>query len=231
LNENPVLDREDAIEKRDHVNVMGSDQDGRSAIVGRFAQELEDCSTALGIHMGRRLIRDDKPGFSDESSDERDALLLTGRELGRSFLAFAVQVDASEPRLAVAAGLSKRHACQDELHRGILHGGVSGHEVVGVDQCPYVLEAEVGRCIGRERREVRAVEDDAAALWDEQSAREAQERRLPGPAGSIHGCDLAGLDLERDSFDSADGLSVNLVMSNDVAKLQAHDPLSRCGSS
>lgn len=76
-----VLDREDAIAGLGDARVVGDEDHGEATGALFFKEEFEDARTCGRVQVAGGLIGDENRWVEEQCAGDRDALLLTAREL------------------------------------------------------------------------------------------------------------------------------------------------------
>ena len=152
----------------------------------------KNIGTALGIEHRCRLVEHEIRGLHRERPGEREPLLLAAGEQVRLARLEPGQADrrkrvrdttadhiAREPEVLGPERHVVLDRCRDDLVVGVLK-----HDP---DQFAQLADA---RLVGRRD----AVDRDGARLWQQDTVREARERRLAGTVGAQHGDLRAGRD-------------------------------------
>ena len=147
-----------------------------------------------------------------ERARDRDALLLTARELLRQTIVHAFERDEAQELAAALDALGGRHAPDPQRELDVV---ADRH----VAEQRVVLEHEPDLALAGVRvRHVAAVQRDAAVIDLGQAGDRAQQRALAAAARSEQHEKLAVLDVERDVVD--DGLV--LIALGDLVEDDGH---------
>ena len=189
----------DAVAHRERLLLVVRDEDERDAerLLERLELDLQILAQA-GVERAERLVEQQHARPQHERAGQRDALLLTAREL---------------PGLAllVAGELHERERLADGL-RALRLGDLlvleAERDVVGdveVREQRVALEHRVDVAAVRRRlRDVLAVEQDAPARRPLEARDHAQRRRLAAARRPDHREELAGRHVEVDAVDGDD---------------------------
>src|SRR6266542_2225937 len=178
LDDQAVVEEEDAVGDRRGTWVVSDHHGGLAVRVDRVAHELEDLPAGLGVEVAGGLIGEDDRRLAHESTSDRNALLLTARELGRSVFATVLEADL-------------RHQLVDPRFVGLLAGNRERQEDVllrrehGQEVEELEHEADVAAA---ELRQVRIVQLRDRRPRDAQLTRS----RLVQPGEDVHQRGLAG---------------------------------------
>ena len=189
---------------------MGDVDVGEVELVLQLQHQLQDLGPHAHVEHRDRLVGDQDVRLQDDCPGQRDALLLTAREVSWVLaheLAGRREADPLERGDDLGLGRLRVVGHVVELE-GVKHGGADRHR--RVERCMGVLEddleslAELAEALLLEAGDLLAVEDDRAALGLDQAQKRAAERRLAGAGLADHAEDLAAADVERGVVDGLD---------------------------
>ena len=148
------------------------DADGALNLADRTPELLAD----LRVERTERLVEQQHARLVRQGACERDALLLTARELARQPLVVALERHEPEQLGAPAAALAAPHAARAQRELDVVgHGHVAEQRVVLEDEADLALpRADV--------RDVAAMQHDAAVI-DRCQARDGAQQRALAAAG------------------------------------------------
>ena len=174
----PLRVRRDVVLVRDH--------DDGDALVRKLGEEVHYLDGALRVEVSGRLVREYDGRIVHERPGDRDALLLSARELrGRVRLA-PLEPDALEQlhgaRLALAAG-EAAHVEVRKLH--VLERARPRQEVEVLEDEAELHAADLRKLRARTRRDLDSVEEVRALRRHVEAAEDVEHRRLAG-AGRAH---------------------------------------------
>jgi hypothetical protein len=103
---NPAIrHRDDAIAKRINPAIVSDHNHSAIRLHGHLANHLHHRAAVGRIQRGGRLISDQQAWFVNESPSDRDALLLTARELARVRFQAAAQTNCHQQLRGLGHGL------------------------------------------------------------------------------------------------------------------------------
>src|SRR4051812_20530270 len=180
------------------VDVVGDDQEGGVDLGVQVDDQLVEERGADRVETGVRLVEEHDLGVEDQGAGQTGPLAHAAGDLARQLVLGADQTcevellhdDLADLRLALLGVLAEREGdVVVEVHRAE-HGAV-------LEQHPEQLADLVELLLGT-RRDVDALDHDAALVRLEQADDGLEEDGLAGPGRAEHDADLAGRDGEGD---------------------------------
>ena len=183
--------------------VRDVDKGNAEFVVHRLEFELH-LLAHLEVERAERLIEEQDLRLVDKRAGDGDTLLLAARKRrDRAFLK-ALQVHQFQDFLDLAADLFLRRLLLLEAERDVL-------EDVHVREQRIPLEDRVDRpFVGRQRRDVLAVQQDVPFCRHLKAGDHSERRRLPAPGGAEEGDELAALHLEVEVVDRLEAVFKDL---------------------
>ena len=135
----------------------------RSVWTASSAHQFHDPAPRLAVERAGRFVTNDQAWLVDERARNRDALLLSAREIDRQRLRHApIQADAIQNIVGRGDGGPPRRAVDDERRGHILGGGQGWDQIEGLEDKADVPAAEARRLV-RPHLLVVVLEDGAVA--------------------------------------------------------------------
>jgi hypothetical protein len=128
-------------------------------------------------------------------------LLLPPGKGARTSVLQSPEANVLEERRDLLSPFLPIHAPQHEGELGVLHRREDGKEVVGLEDEPDALQAELGPLALRHGAHLAAVHPDLAPCGIGESADEVHQGGLPRTRRTAEGRELPGLDGEGDVLD------------------------------
>ena len=163
---------------------MGDD-DHRHSRLGEIAQDDEHLSDELRVEGRRDLVEEDDARLHHQRAGDRDALLLTPRELVWVLLGLLLEADSRQELERAGIGLAAGHvadAARGERH--VVDRLQVGKEIELLEDDPDPLP-DLGD-LDSLGGDLLALEPDAPAVDRLEQVDAAQERALPAPARADH---------------------------------------------
>ncbi len=205
----------DAVRHAERFFLVVRDHDRRDAdraldVADRAAQLLAD----LRVERTERLVEQQHARLMRESARQRDALLLTARELARQSLVVALERHELQQLGAPSAPLRPADATRAQRELDVVgHGHVAEQRVVLKDDADLAL-------LRAEARDVAAMQHDAAVIDRREARDRAQQRALAAARGSEQNEQLAVGDVDRHVVD---GRRVAVLLGN-LLEQNRHGP-------
>ncbi|MCX7363257.1 MAG: hypothetical protein NTV97_15570 [Alphaproteobacteria bacterium] len=214
----------------DHAEVVADQDDGGAEVAVQPAQQVEDLRLDRHVERGGRLVGDEERSLVGEAHGQHHALAhatgeLVGkrihRAVGRGHAHAPQQVDRAAARGLRGEAAVRRHRldelsgnAQDRVQRR--HGVLEHHGDLAA--------AHGANSLVVEKREVAALEQDRAADDPRRLVEQAHDRlgadALAG-AGFAHDAQrLAGMHVEADAVDGADGTGIGQEPGAQIAHLE-----------
>ena len=103
LDDAAVFDADDAVGEALEARIVGDDDDGAAVVVASSRSSSITDERGLGVERGGRLVADDDRRVAAERARDRDALLLTAREIGGQVVHRGAEADELEQAARFAA--------------------------------------------------------------------------------------------------------------------------------
>ena len=173
LLDHPAVHHHDPVRDRERLLLVVSDHDRRHPDPPLELPDLvPEVDPHLRVERRQGLVQEEQARRGREGARERDALLLSSRQLGRILVALLRQADHLEELAHPGPDLRPRRARVLETVGDVLRGGEVGEQRVGLEDDPEVSPG------GREHRDV------AARLLDAARSSGGPGPRSPGGASS-----------------------------------------------
>ena len=144
-----------------------------------------------------RLVGEEHRGPGDQRPGDRDPLLLTAGQLGRTPAAEPVESDPGEHLLDVAP--ARPPPAEPQRQRDVVVHGQRGQQVVRLEDESHRCPAQLRQRDLAERAEIGPVELDGARGRPVQTGRALQQRRLAGAGRTHHRGEGAGTEQVADT--------------------------------
>ena len=185
---------------RDHAD--------RRAFAVQLAEQLHDGFAVLRVEVSGRLVRQqDRRGAGDGAGD-RDALLLTARELRGQVLGAVRHADLLERRHHALLALGRLHAAIGERQLDVLVDVQVADQVEALEDEPDLAVAHARALGERQVRDFLAVQDVAPFGRRVEQPQDREQRRLAAARRAGNRDVLTALDLE---VDAGQGMRLDLV--------------------
>ena len=176
--------------------------------------ELEDLAAGLRVEVAGRLVRKQDRRLRDERARDRNALLLSARELRRPVRSTSREArllqQLVEPRgVGLLAGDRQRQG-------DVLFRGEHRQKVEELEHEPDVLAAELRHLRVAEVRDLGARDRHRPARRLVEAGERVHERRLAGAGRPHDGDELARLHVERHAAERVDGRRPRAVAAREV---------------
>ena len=187
----PVQDRDPVPELERLLLLVRHEERGDSDLADRSLQLAPRVLPQRGIEVGERLVEQQHAGARRQRPREGDALLLAARNLGDPAVLEAGQAGELEHLGDAASGFLPAPALRDQSEGHVLSGRhVRKERVMLEDHAETPL-------LGRKRRDVFALDEDAPRVGRLETGDEAQDGRLAAARGPEQGHDLAASGRQR----------------------------------
>ena len=191
LHDPPLVHHDDAIGHAHGLLLVVGHVDERDAERAVDLLQLDlDLAPHLEVERGQRLVEQEHLRTVDERARQGDPLRLAAgqrRDVALGELRQAHELEVARHELG---DLRLGHPAQAQPERHVV-------EHVEMREQRHALEHEVhGALVGRQPRDVPAVDEDAAVVREVEAGDHAQERRLAAPARSEQAHELALGDVE-----------------------------------
>ena len=206
----PVVERDHAAAHLvDHLAVVRRHHDRRPGAVDPVEQ-LHDPDRGVGVEVPGRLVADQKRRVVDDGARDRDALLLTARELVGKRGHLVREPDEVEHLGHLAADRAAAFALHLQRVGDVL-GRRTVREQLEVLEDAADVAAQVRHLRALEARQVAAADDDLARGRLDLLQHEPDHRRLARAGGPDDEDEVALLDHERDVRQRGDIRLVDLA--------------------
>ena len=192
-----VAQSDDAAGVRGDFVLVGDDHDGASVGV----EVVEDAHHFLGrcrVECAGRFVGKDQRRVGGDRSGDRDALLLSTRELRRCVLDPIGQSDEIQRLEGQAPPLGFRHLGVDEREFDVGQCARARNEVERLEHEPDASVADARKLVVVERADIDAVEEEPTSGGDVEASDDVHHRRLAASGGAHDGNEFAPLDHQRD---------------------------------
>jgi hypothetical protein len=165
--------------------IVGHHEDRLVQLAVELRQQAEDLSGRFPVEVARRLVRDEQRRIADDRPRDRDALLLSPRELPRIVLGAVREADERQGGRDVLAALLLGELREQERKLDVLVGGEDRNQVVELEDESDVAGPPPGQLTVGELGDVLAVDDDRSRRRPVDPCDQVEERALPEPDGPI----------------------------------------------
>ncbi len=189
------------------VHLVRDEDDGDAALAIELLEDVHDLDARARIEVSGRLVGEDDRRLVDERARDRDALLLTARQLVRKVVKALAEADDLERLHGAAVTLGRLHLRPAVVEQGqldVVERRGPRQQVEALEHEPDLLVADDGQLVLRHARDVLAVEEVVAARGAVEAPEDVHQRRLAGPRRSRDGDELAGLDVHVRAAQRAD---------------------------
>ena len=175
------------------VGIVGDHHDGLTHRVDGVAQEAEDLGARSRVEVAGRFVGEQHRGPARERACDRDALLLTARQLRRAVVQPVAEPDGLHDR--VEPLLVRLPAAERGRQGDVLERGEGRHEVERLEDEADLLAPQLRELLVRERVQVDAADDDATRRERVEAGEAVHQRGLArarrthdrGPPAGRHG--------------------------------------------
>ena len=201
-----VPDVDDAVGDLRGDGIVAHD-DRRGTLLGyELGQEREHLAGGVRVEVARGLVGDEELRAIGQRGAERDALLLSARELGRPGVGAVEQPDALEQLPSSNTALALRYARKperhgDELLRRQLASQRTPVVLVGVPENVLPVAAEL---TPRRVHEIVPRHHERACRRTGEPGENAHERRLPGATRPEYDARLVLVERQREALERRD---------------------------
>ncbi len=179
--------------------VVGGADDGHAFVLVQPSEDFEDALPGCKVEVARRLVAQEHARLVGESPGDRHALLLAAGHLDGPVEPPVFQADEVEQFHAALSGLVGHNAAEDHGSGHVFEGGHVLDEVVGLEDVPDFVAAEIRELLGCELGDVDLVDEDAAGGRAVEGADHVEESGFAGAGWAHHGDELAGVNLDVDA--------------------------------
>jgi hypothetical protein len=180
---------------------------GKLGVVGRHdhrgpaprcepREEVDDLGSGLRVEVPRGLVGEDDPWIGHQRPGDRDPLLLAAREVGRKVRRAVREADLLQQCRRPLAQFVLAYAGGCKRGLDVLERGQGRDQVELLEHEAEGREPQVGELPIPEDAQIVALEQDAAGSGTVERAEQLQQRGLAGPARSLEGDELPGVDLQ-----------------------------------
>ena len=133
--EAPILEVDDAVGHVENAVVVRDQQHGDALLLGECLHQIHDIAPGLLVERRRRLVGEDDARPTGEGAGDRDALLLSSRELAREVMDPFGEADRLEHRVGALPHLRGAPAVQLQGHLNVLQGAQGGRAGCAPGRC------------------------------------------------------------------------------------------------
>ena len=174
----PGVQLDHAVAARRDRAVVGHEHERRAVRGIEVEQELDHARAGRRVEVAGRLVGEQHGGPRHEGARDRDALLLAAGELARVVAEPRAEADLLEHRPRAGARIAPAGELERQHH--VLVRRQRRHEVEGLEHEADVAGARLGAAVLVERRELDALEPDAARARLVEAGEQREQRGFPG---------------------------------------------------
>ena len=185
---------DDTLSTGRELAVMGGDDQGNIALLAQGAKELENFLSRVRIKVAGGFIGQDKGGLIDQSSGDRDPLLLAAGEFIGAMMDALAQSDPLEQVTRGRLRLSNRRSRHPGGKRHILERAQLRQQVVSLKYKTNTGVAQLAQRLIGEMPQVLALEIDVARVGQIEPPEQVEQGALPCSRRAAQSEKLARLD-------------------------------------
>ena len=182
---------------------MGDDDQRLTGTV-HLEQEIEHGAGGRAVEVARRFVGPDDGGLADQGAGDGDSLLLTAGQFGGPVPVAAVEADFRQHLVGLAPRRLRLGSAEQERQLDVLGGRELSDEVEALEDEAHAAGPMVGATGVGHRRNVLAVDDDAALVDVVEPRQAVHQRGLAVARRSHHGDHLAGAEIDVDASECFD---------------------------